>query len=240
MDSNHRCLGVSQESLPLDHGTEVFKWTHRDSHPDFWRAEPVSSCWTMSPIVRRRKPWDSNPQAAQGRHLFSRQAPHPSGRMTSVVWRRLNNSGGWNRTNDLLVQSQASLPTATTPELSSRFRTAVTSVGEIRGEGLEPPSPGSKPGSLPLADPEDPRYDPTRRKCPPGVEPAWPAWKAGAFAARPRARLQSGRRGSRTLKASYSRRWLDCFRDSCHRQLACPSVSLQRLRWQESNLRRSG
>ena len=36
----------------------------------------------------------------------------------------------------------------------------------------------------------------------------------------------SGRRGSRTLKAGYPRSgWLDCFRDSCHRQLACPSVS---------------
>ena len=49
--------------------------------------------------------------------------------------------------------------------------------------------------------------------------PPRPAWKAGTFAARPRAR-KSGRRGSRTPKASS----LDCFRDSCHRQLACPSV----------------
>jgi hypothetical protein len=46
----------------------------------------------------------------------------------------------------------------------------------------------------------------------------------------------SGRRGSRTLKAGYPRSgWLDCFRDSCHRQLACPSV--RELRRQELNLR---
>jgi hypothetical protein len=39
------------------------------------------------------------------------------------------------------------------------------------------------------------------RECPAGVEPACPAWEAGASAARPRARRKSGRGGSRTLKA---------------------------------------
>ncbi len=75
MDSNHRCLDVSQESWPLDHGTAFIfdlrlpifdlnaaqnrqskianqksKWTHRESHPNLRFAEPASSCWTMSPI----------------------------------------------------------------------------------------------------------------------------------------------------------------------------------------------
>ena len=87
----------------------------------------------------------------------------------------------------------------------------------VRGEGFEPPSPGSKPGSLPLADPRS-----RLKECPVGVEPTSPAWKAGTSAARPRAR--SGRRGSRTLKAGYPRSgWLDCFQNSCHRPLACPS-----------------
>ena len=76
MESNHRFLGVGQASLPLDHGTVFLKWSHRESHPDLQRAELASSCWTMTP---KRKPWDSNPQAAVGRHLFSRQAPHPAG-----------------------------------------------------------------------------------------------------------------------------------------------------------------
>ena len=53
-----------------------------------------------------------------------------------------------------------------------------------RGAGFEPASPGSKPGSLPLADP---------RECPAGIEPALPAWKAGTFAARPRAQSCGGR-----------------------------------------------
>ena len=109
-----------------------------------------------------------------------------SGRMTSVAscgsWNRTNiktfrasrptvrrsrnmlsvSSGGRNRTYGLLIQSQASLPTATTPEWLFAFQ-----------------------------------------ECPAGVEPASPAWKAGTSAARPRAQ-QSGRSGSRTLKAHRS------------------------------------
>ncbi len=79
MESNHRFLGVDQASLPLDHGAVLFKWSHRESHSDFWLAEPASSCWTMTPCLFKRKSWDSNPQAAACRHLFSRQAPHPAG-----------------------------------------------------------------------------------------------------------------------------------------------------------------
>ena len=42
---------------------------------------------------------------------------------------------------------------------------------EVRGGGVEPPSPAPKAGSLPLTDP---------RECPAGVEPACPGWKPGA------------------------------------------------------------
>jgi hypothetical protein len=48
-------------------------------------------------------------------------------------------SGGWNRTSGLHVQSVASLPAATAPE------------SFIREGGLEPPSPDSKSGSLPVS-----------------------------------------------------------------------------------------
>src|SRR5579859_3947102 len=65
----------------------------------------------------------------------------------------------------------------------SNLRLAVRE--KVRGGGLEPPSPVSKAGSLPLADP---------RECPVGIEPTSPAWKAGAFAARPRAHDFSRRR----------------------------------------------
>jgi hypothetical protein len=90
---------------------------------------------------------------------------------------------------------------------------------KVRGEGFEPSSPASKAGSLPLADPR------SLKKCPAGVGPAYPAWKAGAFAARPRARDFSERK-ERELNPQGSS--LDRFRNGCHRQLACPSVKLPR------------
>ena len=65
----------------------------------------------------------------------------------------LLSSGGWNRTNGLLVQSQASLPAATAPE--SPLLSDSAPHRKVRGEGVEPSSPGSRPGSLPLADPRE-------------------------------------------------------------------------------------
>ncbi len=56
---------------------------------------------------------------------------------------------------------------------------------QARGEGLEPTSPASKAGGLPLADPQE---------CPAGIEPALPGWKPGAFAARPRTQVVSSGR----------------------------------------------
>jgi len=138
-----------------------------------------------------RKPWDSNPQAGATRRPFSRRAPHPAGWLPSPI-----SSGGWDRTSGLLGQSQASLPAATAPD---RLRLSDSRLlPQARGGGLEPPPSGPKPGGLPLADP---------RECPAGVEPACPAWEAGASTARPRARegtSRGGRRGSRTPKAHRS------------------------------------
>ncbi len=81
----------------------------------------------------------------------------------SSDWRIRASSGGWNRTNGLLGQSQASLPTATAPECHDcGFRIADCGLATTtaRGEGFEPPSPGSKPGGLPLADPRKPIRNP--------------------------------------------------------------------------------
>jgi hypothetical protein len=121
-----------------------------------------------------------------------------------------NSSGGWNRTNVPLVQSQASLPTATAPEC----------LLSVRGGGFEPPSPDSKSGSLPLADPRSFFVKSDLRKS----NPRFQLGRLAPIAARPRAR-KSGRGESRTHKAGYPRSgWLDCFRDSCRRPSACPSV----------------
>ncbi len=70
---NHRFLGVGQASWPLDHGTVFLKWSHRESHPDLQLAELASSCWTMAEAVRLEL------TNGTGRHLFSRQVPHPAG-----------------------------------------------------------------------------------------------------------------------------------------------------------------
>ena len=81
MESNHRFLGVDQASLPLDHGAMFLQWSHRESHPDFQRAELASSCWTMTPKAE-----------AVGLEPTSGVWPPPvfktgssSGRMASVV-----------------------------------------------------------------------------------------------------------------------------------------------------------
>ena len=81
------------------------------------------------------------------------------------------------------------LPAATTPQCCRQ--TEIRNRGKVRGGGFEPPSPGSKAGSLPLADP---------RECPVGIEPTSPAWKAGAFAARPRARVSFTAEGTTALR----------------------------------------
>lgn len=105
-----------------------------------------------------------------------------------------SSSGGWNRTNGLLVQSQASLPTATTPESIARtFANAVSA----RGEGFEPPPPGSKPGGLPLADPRMDLRVPCESRTRLSSLEGWRLCRSAKS-------TSSGRRGSRTLKAHRS------------------------------------
>ena len=80
----------------------------------------------------QRKARDSNPQAAHAATCFQdRLLIRPDAFHLPI------SSGGWNRTNGLLVQSQASLPAATIPhrstnqdsERSSRFATRSTPSG---------------------------------------------------------------------------------------------------------------
>ncbi len=56
-------------------GPRDCKWTHWESHPDFKRAELVSSCWTMSPKQRKLDHRcaavpDSNPQVEDATGCF--------------------------------------------------------------------------------------------------------------------------------------------------------------------------
>ena len=186
---------------PIRHG--CLDWSLR-------LATPASSCWTMSPFGERRfarkhAPKDLNPDqlvwnqacchSTRGVCCFSgsretrthkpRSRPPvfktgpSSSRMTSVVV----SCGSWNRTNGLLVQSQASLPTATTPHRSC-FNDKITCAwfasscgGRNRTCGLLVQSQASLPTAT----------TPHRKECPAGVEPASPGWKPGTSAARPRA-----------------------------------------------------
>jgi hypothetical protein len=105
-----------------------------------------------------------------------------SGRMTSVA-----SCGSWNRTNGLLVQSQASLPTATVPHHSCFHDTracvwfTLSCGGRNRTCGLLVQSQASLPTAT----------TPHRLECPAGIEPASPVWKTGTSAARSRARIGS-------------------------------------------------
>ena len=128
MESNHRFLGVGQESLPLDHGTVFFKWSHRESHPDLQRAELASSCWTMTPCSQAEavglEPTSGMSAAAcfPSRFLTNsddfRNQSHQGGSRETRTHKRLfaatcfqdrlliqpddfrySSCGGWNRTN---------------------------------------------------------------------------------------------------------------------------------------------
>ena len=151
-----------------------------------------------------------NPQAAVGRCLPSKQVPghRPKGgrgRMTSVA--NIVNKFRGLESNQRLAATNAARrcpePGVTT---SSNYPGSFVSLdttlaSEVRGEGLEPPSPGSKPGSLPLADPRSLHQQ--------GV-PCGSRTRLTSLEGWDRCRsakgTQGGRRGSRTPKAHRSSR----------------------------------
>jgi hypothetical protein len=82
-----------------------------------------------------------------------------------------------------LVLSEGGLPDC----LPSHNRSPRCQRAAVPGVGIEPTRAGSKPASLPLADPG------ILQECPAGVEPACPVWKTVAWAARPRAQERKER-----------------------------------------------
>ena len=207
MDSNHRCLGVGQESLPLDHGTILFQNAHELTAP-FGRLSPVSyeqaEAVGLEPTIRvwRTPVFETGPS---------------SGRMTSSYWKLRFVSvscGGWNRTSGLQVQSLASLPAATAPHSNRTTAFGLhprRSLGGLRcSTSTNCPAVMSAHQSTEFGEKDSNLHRLLQRqevptvsrspsftidaqtqftKCPAGVEPASPAWKAGTFAARPRARI---------------------------------------------------
>src|SRR6266576_1868861 len=93
-------------------------------------------------FTSQRKPRDSNPQAAL--------VPPPvfetgssSSRMTSVIWDATKFRG---------LESNQRLP-GSEPGVTTSSNCPGLHQTQARGGGFEPPSPDSKSGSLPLADP---------------------------------------------------------------------------------------
>src|SRR5262249_52796087 len=125
-----------------------------------------------------------------------------SSRMTSTTTR----SGGWNRTNGLLVQSQASLPAATAPDRFPPETTRTTFQFGEKDSNLHPLVQSQ--AAYRLADPRV--LLPFRVPC--GSRPrlasleGWHLCRSAKGTSSPFRRIvpiqfSSGRRGSRTLKA---------------------------------------
>jgi hypothetical protein len=82
----------------------------------------------------------------------------------------------------------------------SRLNHDNASLLQVRGEGVEPSSPGSKPGSLPLADPRSTRTQSALRE----LNPPHQLGRLAPLSLGQGHNHKGGRRGSRTLKAHRS------------------------------------
>ena len=178
-------------------------------------AGPASSCWTMSPFFSGSRGTRTHKRDSPATCFQDRLLIRPDD-FREVAGVGIEPTTSWVRARRCYQQQ---------PPRSVVSNQRLAFSEKVRGGGFEPSLTASKAGGLPLADP---------RECPVGVEPTFPAWKAGAFAARPRAHELSRRKERESNPQGSS---LDRFRNGCHRQLACPSVKLRR---QESNLCQGG
>jgi hypothetical protein len=167
MDSNHRYLGAGQGSLPLDHGTICSSRggsrTHKRS-PRFelgrfaglrtvlCRASPMG----FEPMISTLTGWRALQAAPRGQNAVAQVGVEPT---ASLV---LNEGGagclpsqgfsfqfrGLESNQHQRVQSPMSYQ-LDDPGISALLDTAP--MPKVRGEGFEPSSPGSKPGSLPIS-----------------------------------------------------------------------------------------
>ena len=171
----------------------------------------------------QRKARDSNPQAARTAACFQDRFPGTDRRLVAAGCLPFISSGGWNRTRapTRSVGPPGSEPGVTTSSNypgSSFLRNTLKS-RQARGEGFEPPLPGSKPGGLPLADPRSPGVPCGSRTRLASDQPS-----VGARSPEPlplgqgHVEVERERVGPSRLPA------LDRVRSGCHRRLTCPSV----------------
>ena len=209
-----------------------------DSNPHSTGFKPGRSAVGV-PGPSRRKPWDSNPQAAQAATCFQdRPLIRPDGFREGEPSSGLESFLGRQRFDEMRRHYHQQLP-------------------RIREGGFEPPPPDSKSGSLPVSRfPRAPRGSRTRlsglgsprltaRPGTPvtshrvrvrGVEPRSPGWKPGVVPLDQSRELPVCRRKERESNPQGSS--LARIRAGCRRRSACPSIV--ELRRQESNLRSPG
>jgi hypothetical protein len=154
----------------------------------------------------QRKPWESNPQAARPPPAF--QAGSSAVRMASVEFRGVES-------NHRPPGSGPGVTTSSNYPGSLSLRDTAR-LPKVRGGGVEPPSPGSRPGSLPLADPRSRSRVPCGSRTHLASLEGWHLCRSAKGTSRRKER-ESNPQGSS----------LGRFRGGCHRQLACPSVFLQ-------------
>ena len=128
--------------------TQYPGWESNPQAPGF---KPGRSAVGVPGPIARRKPWDSNPQAAQAATCFQDRL---------LI-----------RPDDFreLEPEFRGLESNQRPPRSERGVTTSSNCPGVREGGFEPPPPDSKSGSLPLAD---------SRERPAGVEPACRTWQA--------------------------------------------------------------
>ena len=131
------------------------QWIHRDLHSDFRRAEPASSCWTMSPSIKGGSGETRTHNPREADTCFRDRLPGTDRRLVaagSLPFATIESVPGVGiEPTASCFRDRYRVPAATIPEQAQESRQILER--RVRGEGVEPPSPGSKPGSLPLADP---------------------------------------------------------------------------------------
>jgi hypothetical protein len=189
----------------------MLKWTHRELRPDFRHARPASSCWTMSPSLQsRRKPWDSNPQSAAADTCFQDRLliqPDDFQVCDSSKFRGLES-------NQRPLGSEPSVTTSSNcPGAKSIFKTngGPSSSGR-RGRTFVSWFKARQPTASrsPITFTQS------------ALRESNPPFQFGRLTPLPlgQGHIHSRRKERESNPQGSS---LDCFRDSCHRPLACPS-----------------
>ena len=215
MESNHRFLGVDQASLPLDHGTALLQVESPG-------VAPGSPACGAGVVLLDHDPESGSRGTRTHKRLLAATCFQDRLLIRPDDFRSSKLRGLESNQHDD-VQSVSSYRWMTPHRFS--IETRIVSL-QVRGGGVEPPSPGSKPGGLPLADPRSRSKSALRESNPPR--------QLGRLAPLPLGQGHTKAEGEGVEPSRLIARPLS-------RRLPSPvglTFRIARLRWQESNLRR--